>query len=508
MDDFIEELWSAFATETEEHLASIDLLLGKAENGLSLEDTATLYRETHSIANLALAMGLPGMAEMASGCEVVTAIVRDGKARIDSWLIKLLRESYYALLEMRQTAISSRKDSGAPAALTDRLEEASSRLSTNSTNDSPRAPGGGALHKDPETLGFFGTIFKNNIPGLTSIVSNDYDGAQKQREIAMEALSSIKKASEGMGFDHIADLLERLAPQIPLRGPLDGLLEQVVLMFVELKQMIDNLERETRADIGGDSFSPAIKVFSLGRLGSLFDGMIESLTAFKDRGSADDPQLRRSLAEKVSSMAKSAHGYMRFAYPGSTGYAMIFLEDIYNRIARDEIAPDSEAVSISIELIALERRIIDEPNPEIRSALETENNGLIEKIKDMISAGERSRFKVEIDATARDLLSKVSIKPEMRELISAENMSNLLGALRDGWRLYEITTHLESDEQMATAFMEWAQSRGRVITSRSLIIGKKSWFEFLVACESAPGVVLNEIKRINPKGDLLQVREC
>ncbi|VAX25211.1 hypothetical protein MNBD_NITROSPINAE04-625 [hydrothermal vent metagenome] len=508
MDDFIEELWADFADETGEHLIGIGLLLEKAGKGLNQEETATLYREIHSITNLARAMGLTGMEQVAGGCEIIVAKVRNGESRVDSSLIKLLGESRDLLSQMRQAAISSRKDSEAPTALTDRLEEALFCFSTDAATALSISADGASLRKDRKMLEFFGAIVKDNIPGLTSIVSNDYDGTEKQRAIVMEALNAIKKASEGMGYDRMTDLLERLAPQIPARGPLDDRLEKTVLMFVELKQMIDNLERETGAVAGGDSFSPAIKAFSLNKLGALFDGMLESLTAFKNRGSADDPRSGRSLAEKVSSMAKSAHGYIRFAHPCATGYAMIFLEDIYNRIARDEIAPDSEAVCISIELIALERRIVNERNQEIRGALETENRALIEKIKNRISAGERSRFKVEIDAQANALLSKVSIKPEMRELISAENMSSLLGALRDGWRIYEITTHLESDEQMAMAFMQWAKNRTRVITSRSLIIGKESWFEFLVACESAPGVVLNEIKRINPKGDLLQVREC
>jgi len=508
MNDFIEELWSAFSAETGESLTGIGLLLKKAENGLSLEEAATLYREIHSIANLARAMDLQGMAELASGFEVVTGMVRDGKIRIDPWLINLLRESLDVLSRMRLTAISSRKDSEAPVDLTDRLSKALSYLSTNKKTGSSMAPAGAKLHKDPEMLEFFGAILKDNIPGLTGIVSYDYDGGEKQREIVTGALDAIKKASEGMEYDHMTDLLKRLAEQIPAKGPLDDRLEKVALMFVELKQMIDNFERESDVDVGGADFSSALQVFSFNKLENLLDDMTESLTTFKDRGSAENPESRFALGEKVSSLAKSAHGYMRFAYPGPAGYAMIFLEDIYNRIGRDEIAPDIEAIVASKELIALTRRILSEQSQERRNTLEAQSDDLIEKIKDLIIAGESSRFNVEIDDAAQDLLAKVNIKPEMRELILAENMSNLLDALRNGWRLYQITTHLESDERMADAFMQWAQDRARVITSRSLIIGEKSWFEFLVACESRSEVVLNEIKQINPKGDLLQVYEC
>ena len=82
MSDFIEELWSSFEEESDEHLSSMRPLLEKALTCFDPDDVVTLYRDMQSINNPSRAMEMHGIEEIAHLSEILIGAARQGET---SW---------------------------------------------------------------------------------------------------------------------------------------------------------------------------------------------------------------------------------------------------------------------------------------------------------------------------------------------------------------------------------------------------------------------------------------
>jgi len=515
MDDLVDKLWIHFAEETRLHLSNLESLLADPDPGANKENINQLFRGMHSVKGLARAMDMRSMEDIAYGCENILGLIREGKAGLETSIAELLAQAVAELKRLGEIAVRQR-DNSAPAHdlleriarefvdLAGKIEEPEEKGSENEYGRKRR------IHDDQGLLDFFASITKDYIPVLTSVLDPAYKGVGREAERISGALHGMQQASEGIAFFRMMENVKRMEQIIPSSGPLDQDSKiQMVNLFIELKSMIDHIESEGGVDAGSGDFSPVVEGMVKTMLAEKFDEMLVSLGDLQKQGQDAHAEANNLLiCEKVCFAAKSIKDCMRFVLPSTGSFSMPVLEDVYNRISRGELPVNREFVELSIEAVTLEKSLAESPDTNKLTGDEEAITALLKRINENIFQFDHQHSVKVDESMARELLSSVHIKQELRDVIAPENMKDLLEALGKGWNVFEITTHLESSEEVAVAFSDWAQNRAKVITNRTIIIDDESWFEFLVVTESSPEVVTREISDIDPEGLLLQARQC
>ncbi len=513
MDDLVDKLWIHFAEETRSHLSNLESLL--ADPAADTENINQLFRGMHSVKGLARAMDMRSMEDIAYGCENILGLIREGKAGLETSIVELLASAVTELKRLREIAVSQHENSAPEHDLLERIAREFVAMAGQVEEPEEKEPENRRkrkrrIHDDQGLLDFFASITKDYIPVLTNVLDPGYEGNGREADRISGALHGMQQASEGISFFRMMENVGRMEEVIPSSGPLDqDSKTKLVNLFIELKSMINHIETEGEVDAGSGDFSPVVESMVRDMLDEKFYETLVLLDHLEKQGQDAHMEEGNLLAcERISVLAKSIKDCMGFVLPAPGSFVMPVLEDVYNRIGRGELPVNREFIGLSREAVTLEKSLAESPDPNKLSDSEETIKNLLERINENIFQFDHQHsVKIE-ESMARDLLSEVHIKQELRDVIAPENMKDLLEALGKGWNVFEITTHLESSEEVAVAFSDWAQNRAKVITNRTMIIDDESWFEFLVVTESPPEVVIKEISDIDPEGLLLQARQC
>lgn len=548
MSGFEDEIWHMFAQETEEHLETIESLLLVAEAGhIGDGDIAVLFRAFHSIKGLCRAMDLINMERVAHRAEDILGLARDGSCPLDAAMASLLIEAQDALARMRSATLAGEPAGEAAEDLVQRLiamhasltgagnaggqatrtqpggEEAPTSpcqqsatpgiatCSANCNSCTGCAPQGSQLHDDADMLKYYVDLLRQNIPALGKILSESCrpdpdicascDGCHRL-DSALDALSL---ASEAMNFSNIAEALDALKAIKTVGTDLDSEARERILESVpDLLGLLRHVEAETDVDSGmkdlARHMSASVHAVLEGELRDIVCDLDE-LESSEGGFSVDDEAIAEGLFGKFS----RASSFFAFLCPEHQSPLLLLLEDVFARVARGELQIYNELIELARDGVAVTDRVhgLLRVGQALDDNLQQRENELAARIHDYIwsnAAGENPL------TTIKDFVRGLNINSELAEILTPENVRDLMEGVRQGQMIYELLAHLESEESVALGFLEWVEHSGRVITNRTVFIDERTWYEMLFLSGSGRDTLTTELARLDAGHGLLRLR--
>ena len=549
-DDFIETIWAQYAVETEEHIEGIETLLVTADSGeLSAEEISSLFRAFHSLKGLSRVMELGALESVAHRAEDLLGLVREGVTTLDKSTVDLLLRSLDVIKGLRDIAVAERADGEKPAALNQELEAAFRKASGGgdepaavptavaavapATATEPVAPAAavepiasapasvavpaatpapapksGSQEDAPDDQSIFLRLVKNGLPILeqlaVSIAAKD-DGKQilAVSNDIRRPLTWMVRGADKLGYmginQRIQDILKALpTDQNITRAAGDHVVDTIVALLSDLR----TLGETTGSDLGGESLAKVLSRTLRENLETLLDAITENLNALESTSEMADEE----LAEAVSLDFSRVHSYMSSLFPDTGCDLPLMLMDAYARASRLHVALYGDVIHLTRDAIAFIREVCqsNERKPLAKPSVVAEQERLTQRIKDYLwSHDSTSVMPVE---DIKNFMSTLQIPSELAELLSPENTLELMTLVQDGAKAYLIMAHLESSEQIATAFLSWVTERGRVITNRSVFVDEESWYEMLFISKEDIDVIETEIAAIDAGHALIKLR--
>lgn len=543
MSGFEDEIWHMFAQETEEHLETIESLLLAAEAGhIGESDIAVLFRAFHSIKGLCRAMDLINMESVAHRAEDILGLARDGSCPLDAAMASLLIEAQDALAQMRRATLAG-EPQGAAEDLVQRLIAMYATLTGGSGRTEPAtahipaapcqspttsgaascsadcnscvgcAPQGSQLHDDADMLRFYVDLLRENIPTLGKVLS---ESCQPDSEVCEScdgchrldsALDTLSLASDSMNFTNIGEALNALKEIKAVGVDLDSASRERFLESVpDLLSLLRHVEAETAADSGmkdlARNMSASVHAVLEGELRSIVRDLDE-LESSDGNFSIDDEAVAEGLFGKFS----RADSFFAFLCPEHQSLLLLLLEDVFARVARGELQIYNELIELARDGVAITDRIhgLLRSGQPLDSDLKQRESELAACIHDYIwsnAAGENPL------TTIKDFVRGLNINGELAEILTPENVRDLMEGVRQGQMVYELLAHLESEESVALGFLEWVEHNGRVITNRTVFIDGLTWYEMLFLSSSERDTLVAELARLDAGHGLLRLRSA
>ena len=526
-DDFMESIWAQFAVETEEHLEIMEQILVAAESGdIGADEVARLFRSFHSVKGLCKALDLLAMEKLAHCAEDLLGLVRDGVSVLDAPTAALLLDAVDALKTLREKAVSERADGDAPAHLLEQLAGAFAAACGKAAQEASQPEGiaspiqgvDTALHEDPEMLAFFMDVVRENMPALTILMRPECAlpancGNCGSCDSMAEAIANISRAAGAMGFVRIAEVLGEIRDDMPEGG---GAVtpeqrERIIAKLPQFQELISFVENESGQDAGGSTLASYLTASMRMNFDYLFETLVEELDAFDNvpesegKATVADDEVAASLQKNLA----AANSYISFLMPGASCDLLLLLEDVYGRAARGELSVFGEIVELTREVLflvqqryhaSLEGKSCETPE------MSAQRDDLGARIRNYVWAyesGGASNNPVEV---FRDFVRDLKINPELAEILSPENVRDLMDAVKDGQHMYEVLAHLESSEEVAAGFLSWVGAHGKVITNRSVFIDGNSWYEMLLVSKLGHEEVDAALRSIDASEKLIELK--
>ena len=525
-NDFLATIWHEFAVETEEHCEEIERLLLVAESGaLDGDGVSQLFRSYHSLKGLAKAMDLVSMGTLAHRAEDLLGLVRDGAVAMNADIASLLLESIDYLKALRGHAVADRADGEMPEDLVRRLREAFEAAGGEGDEETPevyRCPhvSCAALHEDPEMLQLFMELLRDNVPAIGRVVepvctlgdAGDRQACAAIVEKASDALDVIEHASSVMGFTRIAEVVRAIKSALPTDEVMPAEQQELLMpLLQDLHEQVRIIEGETGKDVGGSDLSRILGSVVRGQLDILFDSILKqiALLAHEEEDAADVDDVL--LAEELYHDLTTANSHLAFFFPEIKGELLLLLVDVYGRVARSGLSIYNKILDISREVIEHIRNNYHQYLGGIHSCLACDGatcNRFEQAILDYIWSNETGETGDNPVGTVREFIKKLKISPDLVEILTPENVRDLMSAMHKREQLYEIMVHLESSEELAMGFLTWVNEHGVVITNRSVIVGEVNWYEMLMVSALDKAAVEGALKKIDPGLTLLVLKSA
>lgn len=523
MSEFLENIWSQFAIETEEHLEIIEQSLVAAERqGIGADDVARLFRSFHSIKGLSKAMDLLALERLSHRAEDLLGLVREGAVTLDSQAASLLLEAVDEIKALREMAVAERRDSGGPPSSVEaRLHEAflaaagGDAANEDGIGRSGSAESAGSLHEDKDMLRFFMELVRENMPALTLPMDHGHAEGHRSPGCAdcdrmVEALRAIGQAAEAMGYMNIAAVAEAICGKIPVEEPASPEVHAaIVLQLQELLDMVRYMEEATGTDVGSSTLAGCLTESMRANFERLLQAVAQDvamLDAVAESASMDDEAVVNALLRHLAATSS----YFSFLLPKSHCTLLLLLEDVFARSARGDLPVFDELVGLTRECLAFVREIsrsmLDEGAASETPAQQSQLEALAQSIRDYVLAYESGQGGDNPVEAFRDFIKGLNISSELVEILSPENVRDLMDAVRDNEHIYEVLAHLESSEEVAGGFLSWVGKRGRVITNRSVFIDGQSWYEMLLVSKAPRVEVEAELRAIDPEKRLIELK--
>jgi chemotaxis protein histidine kinase CheA len=481
MDDFADTLWQEFANETEEHLGLVEPILARAgPETASSDDIAQLFRSFHSIKGLARAMDLRGMEAVAHRAEDILGVVRDGRAVLAGHVVDGLLQAVDALGQLRVKVLAKRKNMTAPKPLIRKLDDLFAEMGGGAApepaaapaEEAPAARTGPAFHDNMEMVAIFVEMMRDRLAELALILSPAIADPAVRAQ-TQDAASSLAHGAAVMGFEQLGDNLAAIEALLPAA---DGTMLdadrrlQAIRLLSSLSMQAKALAELSQQDAGLGKLAAALADV----VGDDGLAQIAGVNELLDRMAAD------GAAAPVAADLARAGGHLHAILHG-LGLARadrlaLLIDSVFAGIA-------GGGADVTGALIAATRAAIEALVPVFQAAgpgrdvAENDEARLTEAMHTALDTGEA--------AAAADQLA-LSVRPELREILSPENLGELHEALADGQHLYELLVDFEAEPSVASALLAWLSDGVRAVTNRTILKDGVSWFEFLLLTPLEP----------------------
>ncbi len=526
MSDLAETLWREFAAETEEHFEIIEPLLVAAETQTVVAaDIAQLFRSFHSVKGLSRSMDMKGMEEVSHHAENVLGLVREGTCTLDSELIAVLLHAVDVLKGLREAAVTERRSAPVPDGLIGTLEAAFSARSKPSPPTPARAagsepPAGQTMAPAPEEppaettpplgpdvdmLRYYAEMVRDHLPAIARCATAEL-ADPGVRNAAVEAIDTLLHATEVMEFLGLAVSLASLRACLG-QEPAEDTKRLVIETLGRIRADFELIERESSAEIAGQGLADRLG----GALQAEVNLIIESILDVLSRFSADPSRATASdeaLAEELAVLSRSACTFFVFLNLHQSSRLLLMVEDVFTRVAHHEMHVYPELLTLTREVCGLLTNISEEMG-RWRDLEPGVADGVLDRFRQAVLVSSKTTEGIDPVSALKRVLGDYDIRPELVEILSAENIQELVAAVRGGrTQLYEISAYLEGSEQLTLAFVNWVKSETTAITNRTVFVDDKTWFEFLVVSELEPATVAARIAGLDPAGQLIRMRSC
>lgn len=528
--DFIETIWAQYAVETEEHVEAIEELLVKADGvQLDAEELSGLFRAFHSLKGLSRVMELTALEKIAHRAEDLLGLVREGIAGLDKPRVDLLLRALDAIKVLRAKAVAERADGELPAGLTEELQAAYQAASTGAPSPAPAAAPApaapAAAHApatesapapapatesapapeskpkprapDPQPMAreqeVFFRMVRNGIPLLellASSVAAKHDpelvfqvANDIRRPLAWMARSTQKLQYNGLSKD-IRAIIDALPDSAAVAFDSGRIVNSIVDFIADLRQL---------GEVSGSSFGEA-------ELGNILEETLQkSLVSLLDDIASQLPRIDpadRDATHRVGAAFLRVHEYLNTKFNDVYFNLPLLLSDVFRR---DEQAGAEHKllVTITLEAINTIREFSLAPNAEKFAELVASEH--VTAINKRIQAylWQQSGIGGEAKATQGELATRLNLPRELVDLLTPENIRQIAELEELGAHAYVIDAHLESSERLASAFIEWIQSRGTIISNRSVFQEDENWYEILFFSTTDRATVERELQGID-----------
>jgi len=512
---FLDTIWNEFGVESEEHCEQLEHLLLFAENGaLDAEGIASLFRSFHSLKGLAKALDLIAMETLAHRCEDLLGLVRDGSLAMTPQIAALLLQALDYLKEQRARAVEERADSEKPEELIRALERACGAPEAGGANAVEPEPivtaAGGVclqLHEDPEILQFFLEMVKAQIPAISALMEPPPDRSSAEVcQTAIESLESIEHAASVMGFANICDVVSRVREELPVTLPIStSEHEPLVSLIKDFHDQVCLLGAETGSDMDEGQLARALVNTVQSSLGDLFKDILRNLEALEhaagDEGTIDDDPIAEELQRDLTTVSS----HLSFFVPQLPCELLLLLADAFGRAARGELLIFTEIVTVSREIVRHFSTMFRGGTPNVQPPPELNRENYTKQIMDYVWANDSGASCSPVE-TVRDFVRSLSISSELAEILSPENVRDLMDGVKKGGNLYELLTDLESSEEVALSFLTWVNEVAQVITNRSVFIDNHNWYEMLLVTSLERKALEEKLAEIDPGGKFLLLK--
>ena len=527
MNEIIENLWSQFWIETQEHIEEIELNLMEAEgSGATPELVGSLFRGFHSLKGLANVMGMSSFARYAHRAEDILGVIRDGEFPMNSDVISLLLSALDEIRQLRLHALSSHTDTETETESNSQLlEELASTFSTMESgrvhhkngNDVPvqETPVARQLQADPEMFSYFIELAREKISSISRLleplctVSETSDPKNHGEFIshAVVKIDELSYAARTMEFFNLVEILGQLRNALTVESPLvNDQRDAITESLRELHDQIRHIECSSgNPDAGANRLHTILNEVMHVNIQRIFKNVLTKLDALQESSRDSDDLL---IAQNIQVDLSALNSHMAFFMNSTNCTIILMLEDVFSRASRGELHLFSEIIEMTREEVT---HVMENYRGYADGSVCARDNddtiSKLQRIHDYIWAFESGYGINNPVETFRQFMGGLNIEPELLKILSPENVRELMQALEKGEQIFELLAHLESNEEMTARFLGWIESGGsRIITNRSLFIEEKSWYEMLMVSPLSHSEISQRLAAIDPYGSSLHLK--
>ena len=506
MSELADILWQEFATESDEHLVVLEPLLvrlGSAES--EPDDVARLFRAFHSLKGLARALSLHGMEATAHRAENLLGLVRDHGVATTDAMLDVLLEAVDCLKGLREQVLDSRTDVPAPPTLLQNLDalfEASGGPDAKpakppapppaaEAGKAPPAagPADAAAGQDHEMLDLFVELLQTRLPELAAT----FDVAATGQDDLIDTLDTLDNAAGVMEFEQTAETFRALKGFLTGQAlPLDPAARRRAAEHIAQIVLQARLLGES---VGGDAGADALAAILTDGLSDDRAGVLAELaTALDALGAAareERAEDARRAAADAASTARAAQAILQCAAAVHAVDLLILIAELCSRMA-------AGTLTAAEPLPSAMRRVVDGIAEQTGQAADLDAAPAAELTQHIRAALQ------EVNDPARDgplqaALVGLQNRPEVLEVLSPENLSDLAAGISAGSHAYELMLFLEDSPALGEAIIGWLTTEAKIISNRTMLTNGQSWFDFLILSPHPPAAVKEALVLRDPE---------
>jgi chemotaxis protein histidine kinase CheA len=274
--------------------------------------------------------------------------------------------------------------------------------------------------------------------------------------------------------------------------PLDALARRQAAEHVAQIVLQARLLSETAGgDTGGDALAAALAgVLGEDRAGVLAE-LAATLEALGAAARAERPDDAQRAAADATVTARAAQSILQCSAAVQAVDLIILVADLCGRMAAGTL-PAAEPLPSAMQ------KVVDGVAEHTRQGADLE-------VAPATELTQRIRVALQdVNDPARDgplhaALVGLQNRPEVLEVLSAENLSDLAAGISAGSHAYELMLFLEDSPALGEAIIGWLTTEAKIISNRTALTNGQSWFDFLILSPHPPAAVKDALLLRDPE---------
>lgn len=265
-----------------------------------------------------------------------------------------------------------------------------------------------------------------------------------------------------------------------------------------IKSLLDVV---TEKDLSLKRFETAFRDFVFVDISKSYGSLLPALKRHRDTVFAEGEEA--ASGARIDKILGEIDFYLVLAgASGPTRELTLTMRDMFNSVASGSFSCDDRTMPLAVKSAKLSWQSV---NSDFAGKSETSAKEIacfLAELRQILKNIGVSVHNPNFDQSI-DILRSAGIKKELLKTVSPDNMPLLMNKFESGKYLYQITVDTESDEDFTNRFVDWVRGNTESITSRTIIIRNKSWFEFLLASPMPPDKFGKSLGELDATGSMI-----